>query len=772
MRPCLPSASAIRTAPVELRECVDFARARARRRADGARPRGTSRARRWCSRPATAPRSTPPRTSDARRRGSAAGSSANTTACRGTSLAPHVVRLPRRRGRRSPVPRRRRPRLARRRRAADPRPGEGRATPRRPELKITGALTNRLFTSAFRVGKRVRTRNGPRRRRGVGQLRGDRAGEEDLRRARRAERPDPRRRRDGASSPASHLQAQGVKQLTIASRTLRRARERSRRHLGGRAVPWARLGDALGRRRHRRHRDRRARAGADPRAGRRGDAAAAQPAAVHHRHRRAARRRARGRRPRPGVPLQHRRPAGDREGEPGAPQPPRSSAPKRSSARKSDRFGAWMQSREVVPTVVALRAALRGDPPGGAEAAGAEAGGAAARSARAGRRDHPPDRREAAADADRTAEGRPSDETLAVAYCGCAQPPVQPAATTGRTTRRRVPAGEVARESNRLRIGTRGSALALWQANAVAGAARQPAGATPSIVIIKTTGDRLQDAPLSRNRRQGAVRQGDRGRAARAATIDLAVHSAKDMSVAAAGRPRRSRRCCRARIRATRWSCRRWHRRRRRRRHSTELGASPTSAPAASAAARSCAATFPDARVPADPRQRRHAAAQARRRRVRRAGARRRRAAAARPRGPRISAALPHDDCVPAPGQGIVAIEIRADDDARDEAAGGRSTTGRRAAASTAERARRRGARRRLPAAARRGRRARRRRARHAGDRRVARRIAAAIAPRRRGTAADPAALGRRLADELARAGAIEILESSTRTIRKAACRS
>ena len=55
-------------------------------------------------------------------------------------------------------------------------------------------------------------RDRPRRRRRLGQLRGDRAGEKDLRRARRAERPDPRRRRRWPSSPASHLQAQRVKQ--------------------------------------------------------------------------------------------------------------------------------------------------------------------------------------------------------------------------------------------------------------------------------------------------------------------------------------------------------------------------------------------------------------------------------------------------------------------------------------------------------------------------------------------------------------------------------
>jgi glutamyl-tRNA reductase len=41
-----------------------------------------------------------------------------------------------------------------------------------------------------------------------------------------------------------HLQAQQVKQLTIASRTLSTA-EQLAAHIGGRAVPWASLGDAL-----------------------------------------------------------------------------------------------------------------------------------------------------------------------------------------------------------------------------------------------------------------------------------------------------------------------------------------------------------------------------------------------------------------------------------------------------------------------------------------------------------------------------------------------
>jgi hydroxymethylbilane synthase len=48
-----------------------------------------------------------------------------------------------------------------------------------------------------------------------------------------------------------------------------------------------------------------------------------------------------------------------------------------------------------------------------------------------------------------------------------------------------------------LRIGTRGSQLALWQANTVAARIVETGGPSCRIVTIKTTGDRLQDAPLS-----------------------------------------------------------------------------------------------------------------------------------------------------------------------------------------------------------------------------------------------------------------------------------
>jgi hydroxymethylbilane synthase len=79
-----------------------------------------------------------------------------------------------------------------------------------------------------------------------------------------------------------------------------------------------------------------------------------------------------------------------------------------------------------------------------------------------------------------------------------------------------------------LRIGTRGSQLALWQANTVA-ARLAAAGAPPSrIVVIKTTGDQLQDRPLSEvgGKRLFVKEIED---ALLRNEIDLAVHSSKDM---------------------------------------------------------------------------------------------------------------------------------------------------------------------------------------------------------------------------------------------------
>jgi glutamyl-tRNA reductase len=110
-------------------------------------------------------------------------------------------------------------------------------------LKYTGALTNRLFNTAFTVGKRVRSETGL----GEGavsvsyaaislakKIFGDLTGLDVL--------------ILGAGEMAEltgvHLRAQHVKQLTIASRTLSTAQTLAK-SLDGRAVPWTSLGAAL-----------------------------------------------------------------------------------------------------------------------------------------------------------------------------------------------------------------------------------------------------------------------------------------------------------------------------------------------------------------------------------------------------------------------------------------------------------------------------------------------------------------------------------------------
>jgi glutamyl-tRNA reductase len=111
------------------------------------------------------------------------------------------------------------------------------------EVKTTGAITNRLFTAAFSVGKRVRTET--------------HLGEGAVSVSYAAIALARKIFRDlkglnvlilGAGEMAKltgvHLKAQEVRQLTIASRTLTTA-ERLAQHLGGRAVPWSSLGEAL-----------------------------------------------------------------------------------------------------------------------------------------------------------------------------------------------------------------------------------------------------------------------------------------------------------------------------------------------------------------------------------------------------------------------------------------------------------------------------------------------------------------------------------------------
>jgi hydroxymethylbilane synthase len=79
----------------------------------------------------------------------------------------------------------------------------------------------------------------------------------------------------------------------------------------------------------------------------------------------------------------------------------------------------------------------------------------------------------------------------------------------------------------KLRIGSRGSQLALWQANHIAALLREQ-GHTVEIEIIKTTGDKIQDVALSRVGTKGMFTK-EIEEALAANRVDLAVHSLKDL---------------------------------------------------------------------------------------------------------------------------------------------------------------------------------------------------------------------------------------------------
>ncbi len=79
-----------------------------------------------------------------------------------------------------------------------------------------------------------------------------------------------------------------------------------------------------------------------------------------------------------------------------------------------------------------------------------------------------------------------------------------------------------------LRIGTRGSALALWQARSIARALGKSAGGEPEIVIIKTSGDKFQQTSFSQIGTKGVFIK-ELEDALLEGRIDLAVHSMKDV---------------------------------------------------------------------------------------------------------------------------------------------------------------------------------------------------------------------------------------------------
>ncbi|HUR32824.1 MAG TPA: hydroxymethylbilane synthase [Vicinamibacterales bacterium] len=213
-----------------------------------------------------------------------------------------------------------------------------------------------------------------------------------------------------------------------------------------------------------------------------------------------------------------------------------------------------------------------------------------------------------------------------------------------------------------LRLGTRGSQLALYQANAVARLIADAGGPPCALTIIRTSGDRLQDRPLSEvgGKRLFVKEIED---ALLRNEIDLAVHSSKDMpallpdgleiaGVLAREDPRD------AVVLPTSKAV-----------HASSLddlvaalGQAPAIGTASVRRVALLTRLFPNARFSPmrgnlDTRLRKlddgeHDALVLAAAGLRRLGFE-----------SRISLALPLSACIPAPGQGIIAIEIRSDDD-------------------------------------------------------------------------------------------------------------
>ena len=101
----------------------------------------------------------------------------------------------------------------------------------------------------------------------------------------------------------------------------------------------------------------------------------------------------------------------------------------------------------------------------------------------------------------------------------------------------------------RLRIGSRGSQLALWQANHISALLRER-GHEVELEIIKTTGDKITDVALAKVGTKGMFTK-EIEEALAEGRVDLAVHSLKDLPTRAASRLRACRDHRRGSIRAT-----------------------------------------------------------------------------------------------------------------------------------------------------------------------------------------------------------------------------
>jgi hydroxymethylbilane synthase len=220
---------------------------------------------------------------------------------------------------------------------------------------------------------------------------------------------------------------------------------------------------------------------------------------------------------------------------------------------------------------------------------------------------------------------------------------------------------------SRLKLGTRGSQLALYQANTTASLLKTHAGVDCEIVVIKTSGDRLAEAPLSEiggkrlfvKEIEDSLLAGD---------IDLAVHSSKDLPAVLPPRltlgavlPREDARDAvvlpAGRLASSVDEVR------------ALLGTAPKIGTSSVRRIAQLIALFPGARFEQirgnlDTRLRKLDSGDYDALVLAAAGLRRLQHAH------RISTALPVEACVPAPGQGIIAIEIREDDQRTRELVG------------------------------------------------------------------------------------------------------
>src|SRR5581483_4507533 len=216
-----------------------------------------------------------------------------------------------------------------------------------------------------------------------------------------------------------------------------------------------------------------------------------------------------------------------------------------------------------------------------------------------------------------------------------------------------------------LRLGSRGSELALFQARLVARLIAESGGPSVEILVIKTSGDQLQDRPLSEagGKRLFVKEIED---ALLRNEVDLAVHSSKDMPAVlpdgltiAGVLPREDPRDAVILPLSVR------------RQPDVDgliatLGTTPSIGTGSVRRVAQLLQLFPRARFTnvrgnVDTRLRKLDAGEHDALVLAAAGLRR------LGFGSRISFALPADVCVPAPGQGIVAIEIRDGDDAARE---------------------------------------------------------------------------------------------------------